>query len=730
MEQLRELIRSRETDKALELAGEIDFRKLKNQSDISLIANLYLERGMLTKAHECLIEIYTRGGSRRILMQLINLAVRMKNVREAERYFIEFKRMAPEDFYNYIFRYNIDKIEGKPLAVLIESLEKLKKAEYIDEWAYELAKLYHKAGERRKCIDECDDLIIWFGQGEYVERAKALRAYYLGEIDIDNIGSAESSAQEADEEPATEEYDGEYDEEYDEEELSEGEPSEEEPENIASGIGEAEEEEPESEENDGACPGDEAFKEEYQSEEVTEVSGGEYQPDTDGEEYEYGTGAEVSGGEYEYDADEEPEEEEDEADTEAAEEPLPVVVPELDPYEQMIYGLLEKETNALAAKINADFGPAENNADRKPAAEGQDGKKSAGNTNRYADSTTENDSPADETEEEYTIQDFEAGEDGQDTEAEHTGQTADAEEYEEEPEAESEEEPEEQEADIGEQEAMVHEFRALRDYPIPEGSLLEEFLEKSDSELKDYFGYFAYNRDVRNQLIKQLELLLNPQIHNICLVISGEKQSGKKTIIKGVTKILRRSGFLRKEESSALITAEKVNRMKLSEKADRLIGCCLVIDSAGRLNADSAENLLEANEIFLGKTAVILTDTRSEINKLFRSNRDLNSMFPIRIHIPSFSAEDLTDFAFVKFENAGYELAADAEQCLKKVIRQSARVMSAGRLSAIDKYFSAVIENADTRIAKEFISLTLAGVMPKRRNLIIESDFPEIGEMK
>ena len=190
LEQMKECIRSgRQTD-ALEIAETLDFKKIRNNSDINLMADLYLENGMYEKAYEALREIHSRKPGRTVLMQLINLTLTLKNTKAAERFYEEFHKLAPNDYYNHIYRYNIDKLEKKGLDVLIEDLETLKKAEYIDVWAYELAKMYHKSGQGAKCAKECKDIETWFGDGEYVDRARALRKYYRGELNLDEEEAA------------------------------------------------------------------------------------------------------------------------------------------------------------------------------------------------------------------------------------------------------------------------------------------------------------------------------------------------------------------------------------------------------------------------------------------------------------------------------------------------------------------------------------------------------------
>ena len=111
----------------------------------------------------------------------------MHDIQYAERFLIEYESLAPNDFYNYIFRYKIDKIKGEPYEKLIDTLETLKSIEYIEKWAYELAKLYYKADMEEECINECSDIILWFGAGSYVEKAKMLKSYYSGETNKESM---------------------------------------------------------------------------------------------------------------------------------------------------------------------------------------------------------------------------------------------------------------------------------------------------------------------------------------------------------------------------------------------------------------------------------------------------------------------------------------------------------------------------------------------------------------
>lgn len=117
---------------------------------------------------------------RRALDLLTSLYIEKGSYSEAEYYYKEFISVASRDLHRYILRYRLDKGKGERTSVLIHTLEQLKDYEYIEEWAYELAKLYHEAGEDKKCIRECDEIILWFGHGEYVDLANELKAEVSG----------------------------------------------------------------------------------------------------------------------------------------------------------------------------------------------------------------------------------------------------------------------------------------------------------------------------------------------------------------------------------------------------------------------------------------------------------------------------------------------------------------------------------------------------------------------
>ncbi len=165
----------------------MDIKKIKDIAHLNLIAQVYAENKRYEEAADIILRIYDRTKSRKSLFQLVDISIRMNHAENAELYLDQYRKIAPKDFDNYIFRYKIDKMKGESFEHLINLLEELKKVEYTERWAYELAKLYYKAGMEEECIRECSDIELWFGEGAYVEKARILRSTYYSEADKDKI---------------------------------------------------------------------------------------------------------------------------------------------------------------------------------------------------------------------------------------------------------------------------------------------------------------------------------------------------------------------------------------------------------------------------------------------------------------------------------------------------------------------------------------------------------------
>lgn len=172
--QIHHLLDERKYKKALAVVRTIDLKQVKSLSDLSVIADVFAKTEQFDSAKDAYLKIYNKSKTRRILHRLIYISIRTKDIEEAEEYYKEFVEMNPSSRDVITTRYRIDKAAGVPIGRLIETLEELKEEEYIEEWAYELAKLYHQAGRFEECRRECEDIKLWFGHGEIVDRAQKL----------------------------------------------------------------------------------------------------------------------------------------------------------------------------------------------------------------------------------------------------------------------------------------------------------------------------------------------------------------------------------------------------------------------------------------------------------------------------------------------------------------------------------------------------------------------------
>ena len=178
-EQMLDHLEKKEYQKAMDIAESIDWRRVKNASMLNTVSEIYEYNGEFKKGRDILFLAFDRApGSRKIVYRLGTLALKIKDIREATDCYEEFVKLAPKDPNKYILKYKILRTQGAALSDQIAALEEFKKAEYIEKWAYELAKLYDEAGMTAECLEECDDLILWFSEGKYVYLAMELKMKY------------------------------------------------------------------------------------------------------------------------------------------------------------------------------------------------------------------------------------------------------------------------------------------------------------------------------------------------------------------------------------------------------------------------------------------------------------------------------------------------------------------------------------------------------------------------
>ena len=179
LDQMKSMAAEGSYNTAAEIADSINWKKVKNVSALVKAGEIYEQAERYEDSKEVLLLAYDRSPiGRTIIYRLAEVAIKMGNFEEAQEYCDEFVEIAPHDNLKYVLRYNLSKAKGEGNQALIAILEEYKEQEYTEEWAYELAYLYHKEGMSEKCIEACDELILWFGDGPYVERALELKMIY------------------------------------------------------------------------------------------------------------------------------------------------------------------------------------------------------------------------------------------------------------------------------------------------------------------------------------------------------------------------------------------------------------------------------------------------------------------------------------------------------------------------------------------------------------------------
>lgn len=179
LEQLQNLVAAGDYATASEMADTINWKKVRSSNTLCMVGDIYEKTEKYDACKEVLLQAYDHSPiGRNIVSKLAEVSIKAKNIDEAEEYYNEFLEIAPKDNMRYVLAYEISCLKDAPLTDRIAILEELKEHEYTEKWAYELAALYGQADMRDKCVETCDELILWFGEGEYVEKALDLKRLY------------------------------------------------------------------------------------------------------------------------------------------------------------------------------------------------------------------------------------------------------------------------------------------------------------------------------------------------------------------------------------------------------------------------------------------------------------------------------------------------------------------------------------------------------------------------
>ena len=179
LEQLKNLINEGDYATAGQIVDSINWRKVRNSATLCMVGDVYDKLGRYDDSKEIYLMAYDHAPiGRNIIYKLTEVAIKSNSLAEAEEYYNEYAEIAGNDTQKMVLRYKLSTMKNEPIQNRISILEELKEREYTEEWAYELARLYQEAGKTRECVDVCDELELWFGEGEYVEKALELKMHY------------------------------------------------------------------------------------------------------------------------------------------------------------------------------------------------------------------------------------------------------------------------------------------------------------------------------------------------------------------------------------------------------------------------------------------------------------------------------------------------------------------------------------------------------------------------
>lgn len=662
IEEIRRLADDNQYVKALNVLKTLDTKKIKSLTDLSIIADVYTQNEEYDDAMNILTRIYAKNKTRRIVYQLVDLSIKRGDIYESEYYLDKYKKLASKDSYQYIFRYCIDKLKQEPYDVLIESLERLKEYEYFEVWAYELAKLYHKAGMKDRCVRECSDIILWFGNGIYVEKARLLKAYYVGEVNpIQMLKAKEKKATEMrlglDKTKDYSNIRSEIDKFLAEADKEESNSDNIHNENkvipfvaeddygvreITDGIIAAEDNE-DSEEKELVHIWDsyenvnpEVQKSTLDSKEIASIRDSAYE-----ELYSAGVFSESYYEEEDVTEYNIKESEEDMSlDSDMKEYHIPT---------KMGCDVTEIEKEAVKEEYEAIM---EDEALMEAKTEVEDEADIADNSNIVKD---------------YIGQEESTPQEGYDENIASTIAPL------------IEDEVKNEEEVVMDDESQVEEIKADEnvDEESPEESVEEDEIEhiihllnlKDNAYLKKIFGYFICNEECSHQIEAVLNRLLLKKGKGQNFIIIGDKKSGKTTLSKCYAKALYEQNLI-KSPKVAKITATKLNRINLLEKMDVLVDGMIIVEEAGNLAHNTVEQILQASKNYEGRLLVSLEDEESKIEELLNREKALYDYFEHVIRIPKFQRNDKLGFVLCFLEDQDYKLSPEGKEILVNALEE------------------------------------------------------------
>lgn len=716
-EQMLAYMSERSFEQAMNIADMIDWRKVKNTSMLCTVSEIYEYNREYQKSRDILFLAYDRSPeSRKIIYRLGTLALKLGDMKEAMDCYEEFVALAPKDPNQYVFKYKILKAQRASLEEQIEALEEFKKVEYVEKWAFELAMLYQDAGMTAECIEECDDLILWFSEGKYVYKAMELKMRYkpLTPLQQEKYNLRFAKPVEV-EEPEVAEVPTETVESEMMEEVVE------EPTQI-------EEVTVEEEKKDVSTLSIEEMLQEWEEKQKENAQM---------------IRAEIEKVESEK-AQEEPEEAQDIEESEES------ILP--DDIRQLMEELETESADIEAQKIKTEEELNEE-PEEKPAEEKTLIQKVAEQLATLdvkvelpGKSVVEEATKVDESEEVVETQEF-FEEEGFEEVVSHAFETT----------------PNVMEAPgikMGDTQSMAAVAKALKnnvEEELPEQEELEEeayepertpydtgFIVKGRYDLeaqseiglkaglteeqKKLFSYFVPVHGMSEQIVEVLQndkkcksRYGTSRIGN--LLIIGRKGSGKTVLAVDVVKAIQKARRL-KQGKVGIVAAESLNKKDVESILSKLHGGAIIIEKASRLNRRTIEIMCEVMEGQTGELLVVLEDERKPLERMLESYPQFSKKFTSRLELPVFINDELVTFGQTYAKENGYkidEMGILALYSRIDMLQRNERVVTVADVKGI---LDDAIENSQrASIKKIFKKLTGKNTDDSDRILLREEDF-------
>lgn len=760
-EQMLEYMEQKAYGKAMEIADTIDWRKVKNASMLCSVSEIYEQNEKYEKSRDVLFIAYDRTpGSRKIIYRLGILALKLGEPSEAMDCYEEFVSVAPKDPNQYILRYKILKAQNAPITQQIEVLEEFKKAEYIEKWAYELAKLYDEAGMITECLEECDDLILWFSEGKYVYQAMELKMKYKpltplqqekydqkpngpmtpsqkfvqklreNQLDTSTATIPTGEVKEAIKEPQLQkQVTGQM-------KIEEILASWEEKQKEVMEVIEQKRQEAEADkeivelksEPEAATPEDvrrlmeelEGKKEDEALEEASASEPMEAEPEVIEEPIEEQTFAEEDFEEcFDDEIDEELEEFEE------------LDIPEWD--EQEMEAMTEDPVEVIEESEEEEI-------------------------SRDLSEEQEEMDPEDDDEDSFDPNDFEEVEDGYDIR-----------DFEEEIAAferermESEEDEDDDDFDLLNETIPLSRIEVAKaaatgktgKIPVDEianalgatgtfGQGTTGFTVQAKYDLeaqsevglraglteeqKKLFSYFVPVRGMSEQLVDVLEQdkqCTNRQGTSKTgnLLIIGRKGSGKTVLAVDVVKAIQKQRKL-KQGKVAIITGDSLNKKKIKEIVSKLYGGALIIEKAGRMNEKTVQRLNKAMERDTGELLIVLEEQRKPLDRLLSSNKEFRRKFTSRLEVPIFINDELVTFGQTYAKENGFKIDEVGILALYSRIDMLQREDHVVTVAEVKEIMDEAIEHVQKTNVKKIVKRVLGkGRDDADRVILSEKDF-------